>query len=501
MSTLLPYPRFKAVDSLGVPLSGGKVYTYIAGTSTAKASYDDNFLISPQQNPVILDSNGEATIYLRGLYKLVLTTALDVPVWTLDYVEGMGSWHSDYFPDFMESDQGAQSSGASMKDMIIALGSNNGTIVLCHTDRDFVTSTNYLLLTSETIPSNINLKIEKGAKISIASGKTLTINGNIEAGDYEIFTGSGTVTGNPLNAIMLSAWFNAGVTNATAPVGVLKSIAPSSAQGDLFYHNGTIIVRLAAGTSGQILKTGGTSGAPAWITPPSIRDRARNLIITNNASHADHQIDVDADEVILQNTDGMSMRVASVNLTIDTEAAGANGLDTGTVAISTWYFIWVISNGTTTAGLFSTSSTVPTMPTGYTFKGLVGAKRTNGSSQFVNTYQVGDTVMFDAPVQVVTGAGSAGANALNISAAIPDDIVKCVLGKTGANTGALNFFADYDTYATSQGADNAVVPVQLGLAGAGDCFTWSLLIKTPHTIWYSVSANDVDIWITGYTLR
>ena len=500
MSTLLPYPRFKAVDSLGVPLSGGKVYTYIAGTSTAKASYSDAYG-TPNPNPVVLDSNGEATIFLIGLYKIVLETSLGAAVWTMDYLSGYGFEDIGcYYPDWNELDQGKPSTGASLKDLIDARGGDSATIILTHTHFSDV-ETLYVLSTSETVPANINLKIEKGAKISISGGVTLTINGNIDAGDYEIFTGSGTVTGNPLNAIMLSAWFNAGVTNATAPVGVLKSIAPSSAQGDLFYHNGTIIVRLAAGTSGQILKTGGTSGAPAWITPPSIRDRARNLIITNNASHADHQIDVDADEVILQNTDGMSMRVASVNLTIDTAAAGANGLDTGTVAISTWYFIWVISNGTTTAGLFSTSSTVPTMPTGYTFKGLVGAKRTNGSSQFVATYQVGDTVMFDAPLAVVTGGGSQGALSLNLSAAIPDDIVKCVLGKTGANTGALNFFADYDTYATSQGPDNSVVPLQISFAGANDYYTWSLLIKTPHTIWYSVSANDVDMWITGYTLR
>ena len=499
MSTLLPYPRFKAVDSLGVPYSGGKVHTYIAGTDTAKETYSDFACATANANPVVLDSNGEATIYLKGIYKIVLKTSAGATVWTLDNVIGMSSGGNEYYPDYKEDDQGVASTGASLKDLIDAIGGENATIVLSHNSG--ATTTTYTLGTSETIPENICLLVEKGAVINIEGGKTLTIAGNIVAGDYEIFKGSGTLAGTPINSVMFFSWPNVSVSNFMNPSGFVRSLTPSPAWGDLLYQGDLYLQRLGCGTSGQVLKTGGVSAAPAWITPPSIRDRARNLIIKNNATHLDHQIDVDADEVILQNTDGMSMRVGPVDLTIDTAVEGGNGLDVTPVAINTWYFIWIISNGTTTAGLFSGSSTAPTMPSGYTFKALVGAKRTNGSSQFVATYQVGDTVMFDAPLQVVTGGGSAGAKSLDLSAAVPDDITKCVLGKTGANTGALNWFADYDTYATSQAADNAVVPVQLGLAGAGDCFTWSLMLKTQHTMWYSVSANDVDVWITGYTLR
>ncbi len=93
MATLLPYPKFKAVDSSGIPLAGGKLYTYASGTTTDKAAYADKACtISYLPNPIVLDANGEKTIYLKGTYTLVLKTALDVLVWTMDKVQGMDGW-------------------------------------------------------------------------------------------------------------------------------------------------------------------------------------------------------------------------------------------------------------------------------------------------------------------------------------------------------------------------------------------------------------------------
>lgn len=39
----------------------------------------------------------------------------------------------------------------------------------------------------------------------------------------------------------------------------------SDAQGDILYYNGTAYARLAAGTSGQVLQTGGTGANPSWV--------------------------------------------------------------------------------------------------------------------------------------------------------------------------------------------------------------------------------------------
>ena len=40
----------------------------------------------------------------------------------------------------------------------------------------------------------------------------------------------------------------------------------STAQGDIYYNNGSAIARLAPGTANQVLQTGGTSANPSWTT-------------------------------------------------------------------------------------------------------------------------------------------------------------------------------------------------------------------------------------------
>jgi hypothetical protein len=63
------------------------VYTYIAGTTTPQATYTDSTGATPNANPTILDSRGEANIWLGGsTYKIKLTDANDVEIWTVDNV-------------------------------------------------------------------------------------------------------------------------------------------------------------------------------------------------------------------------------------------------------------------------------------------------------------------------------------------------------------------------------------------------------------------------------
>lgn len=91
MATLLPEGKQSFTDGAGMPLVGGKLYTYDAGTSTPRPTYSDAAGTIPNTNPVVLDARGEATVFWQGAYKAVLKDASGVTVWTVDHVRDEGA--------------------------------------------------------------------------------------------------------------------------------------------------------------------------------------------------------------------------------------------------------------------------------------------------------------------------------------------------------------------------------------------------------------------------
>ena len=87
-ATLSPVPKLQFFDANGAPLVGGKLYSYIAGTTTPLSTYTDSTGTTSNTNPVILDARGEAGVWLAddAFYKLALYTSNDVLVWTVDQI-------------------------------------------------------------------------------------------------------------------------------------------------------------------------------------------------------------------------------------------------------------------------------------------------------------------------------------------------------------------------------------------------------------------------------
>ena len=78
-----------------VPLSGGKLYSYAAGTTTPLVTYTSISGATPHTNPIVLDSAGRipgGEVWLTSVpYKFVLRTSADVLIATYDNIIGIGA--------------------------------------------------------------------------------------------------------------------------------------------------------------------------------------------------------------------------------------------------------------------------------------------------------------------------------------------------------------------------------------------------------------------------
>jgi hypothetical protein len=86
MSVAMIGPKFYAWDRNGKPLAFGKLYTYQARTNTPKDTYQSEDQIVANTNPVILNGEGYANVYLDGAYKMVLKDKDENEIWSSDPV-------------------------------------------------------------------------------------------------------------------------------------------------------------------------------------------------------------------------------------------------------------------------------------------------------------------------------------------------------------------------------------------------------------------------------
>jgi hypothetical protein len=212
-------PLFQATTSTGAPLSGGKLYTYKAGTSTLKATYSDIELSTAHPNPIILDSLGQATIYGEGAYKLNLTTSADVQVtgWPVDNVTGDYGGDvsyvniSDYAGDFAAAMTG--------------IGATNTTLLI-----NQVVS----LSAHATCPDNVTLEFTRGGQI--IGAYTLTINGDIIAGNWQIFGSTLTVEGvSDVNIVWYGATGDGSTDDRAAIQAAIDAVESTGHEGSIYF--------------------------------------------------------------------------------------------------------------------------------------------------------------------------------------------------------------------------------------------------------------------------
>ena len=102
MATSVVFPRVQFFANNGRPLIGGRIHTFVAGSSTRATTYKDAAKAQPNTNPIILDGRGEASVYLaEGVeYKFVIEDSRGALIMTQEPVYGAvwpnaSDWPSD----------------------------------------------------------------------------------------------------------------------------------------------------------------------------------------------------------------------------------------------------------------------------------------------------------------------------------------------------------------------------------------------------------------------
>lgn len=95
---------WQLLDNNAVPLAGGKIYTYEAGTTTPALTYTTSAGSIYHTNPIILDSagrvpGGQVWVEQDKTYKFLLTTSADVSIATYDNIPSTGNvtWSVENF--------------------------------------------------------------------------------------------------------------------------------------------------------------------------------------------------------------------------------------------------------------------------------------------------------------------------------------------------------------------------------------------------------------------
>ena len=256
------------------------------------------------------------------------------------------------------------------------------------------------------------------------NGAALT-GGEVIAGQPYVVGWDGTawqlvsLAGTPFGTSLLQT------ANAAAAATLIGAIAKSllTATGDVIYASApSTPAALPIGTEMEILGINNLGTLPAWRSDLGpAKSTGQNITGQNNATNPNYQFDWNADLFVVSDSNGSSVKLTTVDVTVDITASGANGLDTGSEANSTWYYGHIIYNPTTdtVAGLLSLSWTSPTLPSGYTFSAPIGAVYNASDGNFRPCDQDGLSVLWRTYGRVVSSGTESSPTATSVGSFAP----------------------------------------------------------------------------------
>ena len=360
-----------------------------------------------------------------------------------------------------------------------------------------------LSATSPTLPTNYTLFRRIGSMLTNGSSQWVLFHqlGNEFLWDVPVANSGGTTTsttptlcnmsvptGIQVNAIISSRldYLSAGqsfivyspdVANTAPGAGIVTNAVGSTGTTSV----NTLLVR--TNTSGQIKVLSNNAGganftvtAYGWVdtrgaiisggqsaSAPIIQNHLTGLILSTAGSSTTFSV-ASGQATDSGNVDYIALN-SSISKTTSAWAVGSgNGaLDTGAIAASTWYHVYLIKRPDTGVVdvLISLSATSPTMPANYTLKRRIGSLLTNGSSQWTSFIQLGDEFLWNTVFTDVNGVIPGVTTASSRTLTVPSGIQ--VIARIRAN---------------SKDPSNASAQVQLSSLDESDQTTFFNMIGT-----------------------
>jgi len=164
-------------DNNGNPLTGGKLYSYVAGTTTPQATYTSSAGTVAHSNPIILDAGGRVPsgeIWLTdGLqYKFVLKNTNDVLIGTYDNIVGINSNFVNFLTETEVQTATAGQTVFTLTTMQYQPGTNNLSVFVDGVNQIDGSTYSYVETSSTVITFTAGLHV--GALVKFTTAQTLS---------------------------------------------------------------------------------------------------------------------------------------------------------------------------------------------------------------------------------------------------------------------------------------------------------------------------------------
>jgi hypothetical protein len=238
-------------DDNGVPLVGGKLYSYAAGTTTLLATYTTSAGTVTNTNPIILNAGGRTPNEIWQatgiLLKFVLYTSTNELIGTYDGIPSI----NDPF--------GINSQLSSVA------GTNSITAAATPTLTAYATGSIYSFIAANTNTGAATLSIDGLTAKSITKNGSVALSaGDIQSGKMTLVEYDGTTFQLVNNIVYGGSITNGNIVSLTAPLSVANGGTglATLTTNNVMLGNGTANVNFVApGTSGNLLTSDGTTWA------------------------------------------------------------------------------------------------------------------------------------------------------------------------------------------------------------------------------------------------